>query len=214
MFAFGFWILRLVPTSTSIGLRFVFPSEYLHRLHWFDDRPRPRIPPSSTPTLDIWAPRTRPYSNLCFFSFGLGLHFVVNFRFVYFFYIRHGISSAFVLGSCSFLQHWYWFLLPSFRLMSRSAGLVLVHLFWNPSLNTRCEGTYSLISLFRIGASSTPLFWSFGVNFVIIRRSQCGLHIRLSRVVNVMWSISSRLYGRTGNPQEMHYNHKNMLYGI
>ena len=29
---FGFWILRLVPTPTSIGLRFVFPSDYLHRL--------------------------------------------------------------------------------------------------------------------------------------------------------------------------------------
>ena len=31
---FGFWILSLVPTPTSIGLRFVFPSEYLHRLHY------------------------------------------------------------------------------------------------------------------------------------------------------------------------------------
>ena len=31
---FGFWILRLVPTPTSIGLRFVFQSEYLHRLHY------------------------------------------------------------------------------------------------------------------------------------------------------------------------------------
>ena len=29
-----FWILRLVPTPTSIGLRFVFPSEYLHRRHY------------------------------------------------------------------------------------------------------------------------------------------------------------------------------------
>ena len=29
----GFWSLRFVPTPTSIGLRFVFPSEYLHRLH-------------------------------------------------------------------------------------------------------------------------------------------------------------------------------------
>ena len=31
---FGFRTLRLVPTPTSIGLRFVFPSEYLHRLHY------------------------------------------------------------------------------------------------------------------------------------------------------------------------------------
>ena len=31
---FGFWILRLVPTPTSIGRRFVFPSENLHRLHY------------------------------------------------------------------------------------------------------------------------------------------------------------------------------------
>ena len=30
--AFGSYVL--VPTPTSIGLRFVFPSEYLHRLHY------------------------------------------------------------------------------------------------------------------------------------------------------------------------------------
>ena len=142
-------------------------------------------PPSYTPEfhtdLDIWAPRTRPYSELFFFSFGLGLPFVFDSGFVYF-YICLGISSAFVLGSCIFLQHWYWFLLPSFRLVSPSAGLVLVPLFSGPSPNTRCRGIYSLISLFRIAASSTPLFWSFGMNFVIIRRPPCGLHIRLSRV--------------------------------
>ena len=45
--------------------------------------------------------------------------------------------------------------------MSPSAGLVLVPLSSDPSLNTRCGGIYSLISLFRIAASSTPLlvFW-------------------------------------------------------
>ena len=42
--------------------------------------------------------------------------------------------------------------------MSPSAGLVLVPLFSDPSLNTRCGGIYSLISWFRIAASSTPLF--------------------------------------------------------
>ena len=30
---FGFWLLRLVSTPTSIGLRLVFPFEYLQRLH-------------------------------------------------------------------------------------------------------------------------------------------------------------------------------------
>ena len=54
--------------------------------------------------------------------------------------------------------------------------------FSDPSLSTRCGGIYSLISLFRIAASSTPLSWSFGMNFVIIRRPPCGLHVRLSRV--------------------------------
>ena len=43
-------------------------------------------------------------------------------------------------------------------------------------------GIYCLISLFRIAASSTPLFWSCGMNFVIIRQPPFGLHIRLSRV--------------------------------
>ena len=30
----GFGLLRLVPTAISIGLRFVFPFGYLHRLHY------------------------------------------------------------------------------------------------------------------------------------------------------------------------------------
>ena len=93
--------------------------------------------------------------------FGLGLPFVFNSGFVYFFYICLGIFSAFVLGSCIFLQHWYWFLLPSFRVVSPSPGLILDPLFSGSSLNTRCGGIYSLISLFRIAASSTPPFLIF-----------------------------------------------------
>ena len=150
---------------------------------WFDDRPRPRIPPSSTRTLDIWAPRTRPYHEFNFlliWSWSLFLSSIL----VCLLLLRLPwyLFRLLVLGSCIFFQHWYWFILRSFRLMSPSAGLVLVPLFSDPILNTRCGGIYSLISLFRIAASSTPHFWSFGMNFVIIRRPPCGLHIRLSRV--------------------------------
>jgi len=180
---FGFWILCLVshPDIHLTSLRipvWVPPSSPL----WFDDRPRPRINPSSTRTLDIWAPRTRPYSELCFFSPLVLVSLLSSILVFYFFYICLGVSFAFVLGSCIFLQHWYWFLQPSFRWMSPSVGFVLVPLLNGSSLNTRCGGIYSLNSLFRIAASSTPLFWSFGMNFVVIRRPPCGLHMRLSRV--------------------------------
>ena len=66
----------------------------------------------------------------------------------------------------------------------------LLPYLWRLDLVTRYGGSYNIISLFRIAASS------FGMKFVSIHRPPCGLHIRLSRVAgwaDVMWSILSRL---------------------
>ena len=49
--------------------------------------------------------------------------------------------------------------------------------------NPKCKhDTEGRRRLFRTAASSTPVSWSFGMNFVTIRRPPCGLHVRLSRV--------------------------------
>ena len=157
---------------------------------WFDDRPRPRIPTSSTRTLDTWAPRTRPYPEFSFLLLCFWCLFCLHVWF------------------CLLLLHLYWYLFsPHFGFLHLASASVLtssVCLYFDwclllpvqswslfdwpfPSrlgLNTRCGGSYSLISSFRIATSSTPLSWSFGMNFVIIRRPPCGLHglhKRLSR---------------------------------
>ena len=116
-----------------------------------------------------------------FFSFGLGLPCVLILV----------LSTASTFALVSLLPSFGCLQFPSALLLFSSAFLSvnvsfcrfsLGPSFSDPSLNTRCGGIYSLISLFRIAASSTPLSWSFGMNFVIIRRPLCGLHIRLSRV--------------------------------
>ena len=81
---FGFWILRLVPTPTSIGLRFVFPSEYLHRLHYDlmigPALVYPRVPHGPW----TYEPHAHGRTLSSFFvSFGLGLPFVFNSGFDY-----------------------------------------------------------------------------------------------------------------------------------
>ena len=170
---FGFWILRLVPTPTFIGLRFVFPSEYLHRLH-YDSMIRPAL---VYPRVQHGPWTYEPHAqgrtlSFTFFSLGLGLPFCFQFWFCllllhllwYLFCLHFGFlhfPSALVLLSSAFLS----VNVPFCR-------FTLDPSFSSPSLNTRCGGIYSLISLFRIAASSTPLSWSFGMNFVIIRRRQ------------------------------------------
>ena len=99
---FGFWILSLVPTPTSIGLRFVFPSEYLHRLH-YDSMIGPALVYPRVPH-GPWTYEPRAQDRTLsspFFYFGLGICFV--FTCVYFFYIYLGTPSVFILGSYPFL---------------------------------------------------------------------------------------------------------------
>ena len=77
---FGFWLLRLVPTPTSIGLRFVFPFEYLHRLH-YDSMIGPALVYPRVPhgpwTYEPYAQGRTLSSTI--FSFGLGLSFRLQF---------------------------------------------------------------------------------------------------------------------------------------
>ena len=63
---FGFWILRLVPTPTSIGLRFVFPFKYLHRLHYDSMIGPALVYPQVLHVPWTYEPqRTRPYPEFC-----------------------------------------------------------------------------------------------------------------------------------------------------
>ena len=161
---FGFSILRLLPTPTSIGLRFVFPSEYLHRLHCDSmigpHSYYPRVPHGpwtyephahgrtlSSVFFLLWSWSPSPFCLQFWFCQLLHLPwylFSLRFGFLHFPSALVLISSAFLSVNVSF------------------CGLILVPLFSGSSLSTRCGGMYSLISLFRIAASSTPLFWSFG----------------------------------------------------
>ena len=172
----------MVPTPTSIGLRFVFPFEHLHCLHYGSmigpALVYPRVP------REPWTYEPHAHHRTVSSAFSplvlvlllssilvclVLLHlpwylFSLRFRFVHFLSALVLTPSAFPSVNVCFCR---FSLRPSFS---------------DPSLNTRCGVIYSLISLFRIAASSTPFFWSFGMNFVIIRRPPCGLHIRLSRV--------------------------------
>ena len=113
---FGFRILRLVPTPTSIGLRFVFPSEYLHRLH-YDSMIGPALVYPRVPhgpwTYEPHA-QGRTLSST-FLSFGLGLSFCLQICFWllllhlpwYLFSLSFGFLqflSALVLISSAFLS--------------------------------------------------------------------------------------------------------------
>ena len=199
---FGFWFLRLVPTPTSVGLRFVFPFEYLHRLH-YDSMIGPAL---AYPRVSHGSWTYGPHAQGCtlsstIFYFGVGiscLHFWICLLLLLWSWYLFCLPFWFCLLLLHLYLSWYLFCLhfeflhfPS-ALVAISSALLSVNVsfcrfslgpsFSYPSLSTRCGGIYSLISLFRIAAFSTPLSWSFGMNFVIIRRPPCGLHIRLSRL--------------------------------
>ena len=125
---FGFWILRLVPTPTSIGLRFVFPFEYLHRLH-YDSMIGPALVYPRVPHGPwTYEPHAQGRTLSSTFYFGLGISFVLKSGFAYF-YVCLGTSlSSFWVPASSFSIGSDFFCLPSFRLMSPSPGLVLVPL--------------------------------------------------------------------------------------
>ena len=105
---FGFWILRLVPTPTSIGLRFVFPFKYLHRLHYESMIGPALVYPRVPHRPWTYEPHAQGRTLRSTFSyFGLGIYFVFTSGFAYFFYICLGTPSVFILGSCIFLQNWF-----------------------------------------------------------------------------------------------------------
>ena len=150
----GFWILCLVPTPTSIGLRFVFPSEYLHRLH-HDSMIGPALVYPQVPH-EPWTYEPHAHGRTLSFAFSpLVL-----------------VSFCLQLWLCLLLLHspWYLFSLRFGFLHFPSALVLISSTFLSvnvsfcrayPSLNTRCGEIYSVISLFRIAASSTPLFLVF-----------------------------------------------------
>ena len=119
----GFGLLRLVPTPISIGLRFVFPFGYLHRLQYDSiigpTLVYPRLPHGPW-TYEPHA-QGRTLSST-FFSFGLGLSlclqfwscllllllpwyiFSLSFVFLHFLSALVLISSAFLLVNVSFCR--------------------------------------------------------------------------------------------------------------
>ena len=107
---FGFWILRLVPTPTSIGLRFVFPSEYLHRLHYDSMIGPALVYPRVLHGPWTYEPHTQGRTmSSTFFSFGLGLSFCLQFWF------------------CLLLLHLPWYLFRlSFGFLHFLSALVLI----------------------------------------------------------------------------------------
>ena len=111
---FGFWILRLVPTPTSTGLRFVFPSEYLHRLH-HDSMIGPALVYPRVPH-GPWIYETHAHGHTLTSAFSplvVVSLFVFNSAFVYFFYICLGIfQPSFWVPAFSFSIGTDFFCLP------------------------------------------------------------------------------------------------------
>ena len=172
---FGFGSYVWFPPRHLFGLRLVFPFEYLQRLH--DSMIGPALVQRRVLN-DPWTyelSRAMPYPEVHLLLQWFWSPFFPSFSgSAPFFFICLGIYFDFIpvpdCFCCLGLGHFF----------NNCFGLWPYA--WLLDLTTRCGGIYSLISMFGVAASSTPFSWSFGMNFVIFHRSECGLHIRLSRV--------------------------------
>ena len=178
---FGFWIQRLVPTLKSIGLRFVFPSECLHR-HHYDSMVGPALEyPRVTHGPGTYEPHAHgrtlssafsPLVLVSLLSSILVLSAALHLPW-YLFSLRFGFlhfPSALVLLSSAFLS-----------VNVSSAGLVLVPLSATPASIRGVGESIASFRCFGYPHLRHPFFGLLGLHYVIIRRPPCGLHIRLSR---------------------------------